>query len=99
MTLSTKIIYLLAAFDKMFIHVYSHAVLHTTVVTSQANEAVLKTTVSSMKFHLYTYPKIKLAYFQLLLEYVCGMMFNETGILSTNLDIYILVHAAITGYN
>lgn len=84
MTLSTKIIYLLAAFDEMFIHVYGQ------LYTWQLLLGAVK--LSRMKFLMNTFPKITPEYFHLLLEiYEYVRMFNETGILCTNFDIYLLV--------
>lgn len=84
MTLCTKIIYLLAAFDEMFIHVYGQ------LYTWQLPLGAVK--LSRMKFLMNTFPKITPKYFHLLLEiYEYVRMFNETGILCTNFDIYLLV--------
>lgn len=48
--------------------------------------------LSRMKFLMNTFPKITPKYFHLLLEiYEYVRMFNETGILCTNFDIYLLV--------
>lgn len=68
----------------MFIHVQS--VLHMSVVTWHC-----QTIQNEVPFvHISKYNKTCILS-QLLIEYVYGRIINETGILSTNFDIYILV--------